>query len=107
VDFSTFPFGTASIQLWPMMDFTSLVTQEAYQFLTQWPEEESRLTAVIRPFNLSVILLLLRVYSNTKNKMMKYLFKIYSDLDSYPCLKLGLCWLYGHNNTVSLWILQK
>ncbi len=24
------------------MDFTSLVTQEAYQFLVEWPEEESR-----------------------------------------------------------------
>jgi len=58
VDFSTFPFGTASIQLWPIMDFTSLVTQEEYEFLVQWPEEESRLAAVVRPFYLSVLRLL-------------------------------------------------
>jgi len=45
---------TITIDRWPIMDFTSLVMQEAYQLLVPWPEEESRLTAVIRPFHLMV-----------------------------------------------------
>jgi len=54
VDFCTFPWGTASIELWPIMDFTSLVMQEPFNIIAPWPKEESRLTAVIRPFNLVV-----------------------------------------------------
>jgi len=31
----------------------------------------------------------------------------FTGLDSYLCLELSFCWVYGHNNTVSLWILEK
>ena len=47
---------SATIDRWSIMDFTSLVMQEAYQLLVPWPEEESRLTAVIRPFHLMVLI---------------------------------------------------
>ncbi len=47
-------FGTATIQLWPLMDFTSWALQEMLILLVPFPEEESRLTAVIRPFSLIV-----------------------------------------------------
>jgi len=64
VDFSTAPIGTASIELWPLMDFTSLVFAEAYNIMSPWPEEESRLNAVVRPFNLAVFINMLNTLSN-------------------------------------------
>jgi len=63
VDFSTAPIGTASIELWPIMDFTSLVFAEAYNMMSPWPEEESRLNAVIRPFNIAVFIGILNTLS--------------------------------------------
>ncbi len=63
MDFSTAPIGTASIELWPVMDFTSLVFAEAYSIMSPWPEEESRLNAVIRPFNLVVFIDILNTLS--------------------------------------------
>ena len=53
VDFSYLAIAP-SLDLWRIMDFTSVSLQEMFVFLIPWPEEESRLTAVIRPFNLMV-----------------------------------------------------
>ena len=47
---------TITIDRWAIMDFTSMVLQDAFQLLEPWPEEESRLTAVIRPFHLMVLI---------------------------------------------------
>ena len=45
---------TQTSVLWRLMDFTTIALQERYVLLVPWPKEESRLTAVIRPFNLTV-----------------------------------------------------
>jgi len=69
---------TVSIDRWSIMDFTSLVMQETYQLLVPWPEEESRLTAVIRPFHLTVFITSLDKFFKTNSNI----FTIYKpDLD--------------------------
>ncbi len=56
VDFSPVAFGAVSVKHWYLMDFTSWAVQEMHVLLVPFPEAESRLTAVIRPFNLIVLL---------------------------------------------------
>lgn len=51
MDLSTFPIIAAALSL---LDFTTVATTEHFILLSPWPEEESRLTAVIRPFNFTV-----------------------------------------------------
>ncbi len=53
VDLCTFPIEP-SVELWPLLDFTTLAFQDNYILVIPYPEAESRLTAVIRPFNLTV-----------------------------------------------------
>lgn len=48
---STFPIIAAALSL---LDFTTVATAEHFILLSPWPEEESRLTDVIRPFNFTV-----------------------------------------------------
>ena len=45
---------TQTLTLWRIVDFTGVSLQERFILMVSWPEEESRLTAVIRPFNLIV-----------------------------------------------------
>lgn len=52
LDFSTIPFHSfASISY---VDFTTVAMQENFILLNPYPEEESRLTAIIRPINFTV-----------------------------------------------------
>ena len=52
VDFSTFPI----VPFWSrlLVDLTTVAFQENFILLSRYPEEESRLTAVIRPFSFTV-----------------------------------------------------
>jgi len=55
VDFSSLPMAlgvTNSNE--SVVGFTTIAFQETFQFLGPWPKEESRLTAVIRPYNFEV-----------------------------------------------------
>ncbi len=53
----------------PLVDITNIAFQENYILLSQYPEEESRLTAVIRPFNDTVGL---RVRKYIKEKKIEF-----------------------------------
>lgn len=46
-------FGVTSSNI-STMEFTTIVYQETFQLLGPWPKEESRLTAVIRPYSYEV-----------------------------------------------------
>lgn len=59
VDFSTHPFIPKDARL--LVDITTFVLQENYILLSPFPEEESRLSAVIRPFN-SMVRIVIGLY---------------------------------------------
>jgi hypothetical protein len=42
-------------ELWKDVDFSIPLLIEHYHLLQQYPKQESRLTAIIRPFSLTVI----------------------------------------------------
>ena len=48
-----------SLELMRLLDFSSILFQDKLVLMLLWPKEESRLTAVIRPFNFTVSIVLL------------------------------------------------
>ena len=43
------------LELWNILDFSVQIVEESYIFLISFPEEESRLNAIIRPYTLMVM----------------------------------------------------
>lgn len=43
------------LELWNRLDFSVQIVEESYIFLISFPEEESRLNAIIRPYTLMVM----------------------------------------------------
>jgi len=100
VDFSSYPTSRKTRSL---HDVTSVAYQENYRFLTPYPEEESRLTAVIRPFNFVVSLATsskgLFYFENILNpnlKNVKFLLlnSFYVDVDGVKLLDCGICHMF-------------
>ncbi len=65
VDFSTFPLPPKGSRF--LVDSTTYAFQENFILLSRYPEEESRLTAVTRPFSFIVL-----IYLNAKLNTVLY-----------------------------------
>jgi len=50
------------LELWNILDFSVQIVEESYVFLISFPEEESRLNAIIRPYTFMVMYISYTVY---------------------------------------------
>ena len=91
------------LELWNILDFSVQIVEESYIFLISFPEEESRLNAIIRPYTLMVMYV---SYIVCCHIIVIYMHIARTDLAPDFDFNSGFCWLRNGQTVHLLSILE-